>query len=167
MLHEAAGTVVQTESCAGDANVRPGAAQRVSDVKVQTEPRTKTTHASSPTEEGKQKRADLAAAVQHKMANPTSSWNEVARSFGVNKNTLKSHVNATEKGSSVRATGSKATLTMAEENGIVVWAIFLARIRFPATKRMLLIKAKDIAHLVSYSVKELALTQNCSGRTEI
>lgn len=114
-----------------------------------------TVYSSSKTADGEAKRDDLRDAVAHKrLVGDGESFSAVATNFGVHRNTLRAHVDAAAKGQTVPPPGRAGLLTMNEEEAIIVWLLFLARIRFPATKRMIWSKAREIANLVCHSLAQ-------------
>ena len=83
------------------------------------------------------------------MGNDQLSFEYLAEEFRVSKTTLQVHCLAAENGERFAPPGVSTLLTRAEEQALIVWMIFLSTIRFPASKAMILRKAKEIAHLVT------------------
>jgi len=95
---------------------------------------------------GKDKMARLSSAVDARLENLSRSYGSLAEFYEVSSTTLKAHCEARSKGAT--AAPGRKTVLCAEEDALVVWVVFLARIRFPATRRMIWLKAKEIAELV-------------------
>jgi hypothetical protein len=75
------------------------------------------------------------------------SYAKVAAEFDVAETTLKRGVKRVTKGETLKRPGRDTKLTAIEELALVLWILLCARLRFPVTKRMILIKASEIAAL--------------------
>jgi hypothetical protein len=72
----------------------------------------------------------------------------VARRFDVDYGTLRYNVRLVKSGKRRRKIKQTKTLSEIELLALVLWILLLARLRFPATKRLILLKAQAIAETV-------------------
>lgn len=75
-------------------------------------------------------------------------YRSVARRFHVDAGTLRYNVRLVKSGKRRRKVKQSKTLTEIELLALALWILLLARLRFPATKRLILLKAQEIAATV-------------------
>jgi hypothetical protein len=76
-------------------------------------------------------------------------YRTVAAMFGVGAGALRYNVKRAKKGKKRRNKRDRNVLIAVEELALVLWVLLLARLRFPATKRLILSKAQQIAKTVA------------------